>query len=462
MLQAWLQILDAGVSSSLTRQTAVSKHNQQSLEELSKVFIKIIAFFAIIAVTIFCFGYSLSDTISTSWLNTNKIDSGTITSSVIFMFATLSLKYISGPLRGALLGFESHGTLSFVNFLVVTLRFPGGLGVLIILDNSLKSYFLYQAIISALEILLLYCLLLFDYKKHLNKTTPIISKTPKISIKAILVFSGQLSILSILWIVVTQIDKLVLSKVLTLENFGYYSLAVTVSGVIFTLSAPIIQVITPRLVSLATQNESQRYIKTYAISLFVYISFFLPLSFFLFSHGDLLVLAWTGDENASHISHQYIKWLALGNLAAGVMNFSYILQYSLGDIKKHLIVYSCYSLILIPITPLIAYEFGGLGVSLFYFLHNSILLTTWGGRVFYKYLKGFSRIILLVILVSAFISGLHLFLAHLLLTPPTERAPLTIFLVFIGASNALLIIGFFWIVRKYVFKKIEVTSINLN
>jgi len=56
-------------------------------------------------------------------------------------------------------------------------------------------------------------------------------------------------------ILLTQLDKVLLSRLLSLESFGYYTLAATVAGVLYMVIGPITSAFYPRLVELSTQEN---------------------------------------------------------------------------------------------------------------------------------------------------------------------------------------------------------------
>ena len=64
-------------------------------------------------------------------------------------------------------------------------------------------------------------------------------------------------------VILTQLDKIILSKVLTLEAFGYYSLAWMVASGLYYVVSPIFSALFPRFSQLATLDNSQALIQLY-------------------------------------------------------------------------------------------------------------------------------------------------------------------------------------------------------
>ena len=69
-------------------------------------------------------------------------------------------------------------------------------------------------------------------------------------LKPVLRFSLMIAFTSSVWIFATQTDKLVLSRILPLADYGYFTLAVLVASGIQVLSGPVGNAIMPRLTKL--------------------------------------------------------------------------------------------------------------------------------------------------------------------------------------------------------------------
>lgn len=385
ILQTLIQVLDAGVSGTLSRQIAVSKFCLNAYKKFLSDFYKIYFGFFIIAFSFFILSMLFSVEVSNNWFDTT-LENDLVAYCLSAMSAAIAIKYFSGPLKSGLIGLESHNVIGAINFIAATLRYPGGVLILFLFDNSLKYYFTYQVFVAAFEWLLLQILFYINSKRVLSKV-PVNNDIEPQSLKKLLSLSVQLSVLSILWVIVSQLDKLLLSGIMTLADFGYYSLAVAVSGVILTLNIPLSQVLMPRLSSLAGVSGKEEYIKVFVGGLIGAVVLFIPLSLVLFIYGGELVWAWTGDEKAASEAYLYVKWLALGNLVAVFMNFSFLLQFTLKKLKKHVLAYVVYCFLLIPCMIIIVNQYRGEGASFFWFVHNVLFFIVWGGYSFRMYLK---------------------------------------------------------------------------
>ena len=76
-------------------------------------------------------------------------------------------------------------------------------------------------------------------------------------------FSSRLMIISALSLITSQIDKILLSKLISLENFGYYTLSTFIAFNIYKIFTPIVASINPTLIKLVKENDHEKLINFY-------------------------------------------------------------------------------------------------------------------------------------------------------------------------------------------------------
>ena len=449
ILQSLIQILDAGISGTLSREIAISKLCQNAYKKFLTNFYKIYLGFAVVAISFFVLSLFSAVELSKNWFD-STLEDGLLTHCLLAMSASISIKYFSGPLKSGLIGLESHNTIALVNFFSTTLKYPGGILMLFLLDNSLKHYFTYQVFVAGFEWIVLQVYFYYESNKVL-KSTPVNTNIEPHSIKNLLLLSLQLSILSILWVIVSQLDKLLLSGGVPLEQFGYYSLAVSVTGVILTLNIPLNQVLMPRLSSLASSSLNKEYLNVFVGAFTSAAVLFIPLSFILFIYGEELVWAWTGDKKAAGEAYLYIKWLALGNVIAVFMNFSFLLQFTIKKLRKHIIAYAVYSSLLVPCMVYVVDQYKGEGAAFFWFIHNAIFFITWGGYTFRVYIRKtitffIAPLFFITVLLSYIVLATSLYLVDKF---SDERLSMFLFLGGTGLLCMLFISLFLVSLKKY-------------
>lgn len=441
MLQALAQILDAGMSGSITRLISTSRLNASLFYKAVSRFSKVLYLFIVLALVIIVFGGLFKTYISLNWLN-SSVDSTILVESIFGIFLCLGLKFMSAPFRAALVGLERHGTISLITALIISLKFPISLLFLEYVSSDMDQFFSYQAFISALEMIVFAVFFQLAKVREINvlklSNIPESENESELSFRHFLKITGLLSILSICWVIVSQIDKLTLSKYLSLEEYGYYSIAVTLSGSILLLAAPLNQILTPMMSSLVAKNQLRKLQEVFFFSFAAITIFSIPLALFFCFFGTETIVVWTGSNDVAIKASAYLGFLALGNAIGIWMNLVFLIQFAFGDLAKHTKVYFYYSLFLVPITVFIASNFGGLGTSLLWFLHNLLFFCLWGFTVIRKFFKNSIWFLISTVLIPVIISSwLHFWLVSLYVSLDFGRVTLGLLLFCIGVSNVM-------------------------
>jgi O-antigen/teichoic acid export membrane protein len=131
-------------------------------------------------------------------------------------------------------------------------------------------------------------------------------------------FSLTLSASAIAGLALTQLDKLVLSKLLTLEQFGYYSLAALVASLLWALVTPVCTAYYPRLSRLAQDGDRRGLNNAYNSACRILATLLLPTALLLSFFSEDILLVWTGSRVTAESAHMLVSLLVLGNLIYGL------------------------------------------------------------------------------------------------------------------------------------------------
>lgn len=408
MLQAWFALLDLGLTPTIARETAryhggsiSALHYRQLFRVLSVIFLAI----AIIGGTSL---WLMAAPIANKWLQIETLDMNTVLVAVQIMAISVALRWMGGLYRGVITGSECLVWLSCFNALIATLRFPMVFITMWWYGFTPTVFFWHQLAVAVLEVFVLYL--------KCNSLKPIVPTGIAIGwsikpVKPVFKFALTIAFTSSVWVLVTQTDKLILSGILSLTEYGFFTLAVLVAGGIMILSAPVSTVIMPRMARLHAEGKHDEMIQVYrsATQLVSVVtgSATLTIAFF----AEPLLFAWTGDREIAINAASILTLYALGNGVLAVSSFPYYLQYALGNLRYHLIGNLVTVITLIPAIVWAASEYGGVGAGWAWFCINSLYLIFWVGFVHYKIEPGlhykwlvtdFIRIILLplIFLVS--------------------------------------------------------------
>lgn len=375
MLQAWFTLLDLGLTPTIARETARYKGNVLTALEYSQLYRALNIIFVVIAFVGGTSLFLLSDLISTSWLNLSNLTAYDVKISLEIMAISVALRWISGLYRGVITGSEKLVWLSYFNSIIATFRFVGVFITMWLFGFTALVFFIYQLLIVLFE-----CFLL---RFKANSLVPNKNElTDKIGwsfspIKPILKFSLTIAFTSSIWVFVTQTDKLILSGILSLDNYGYFTLAVLVANGIMIIGSPISSAIMPRMARLHAENKHVEMINVYRESthLVTFITGIAAIT--LIISAKSVLIAWTGDLLLAEKAASILRLYAAGNLLLCISAFAYYLQYAKGILKYHLIGNAVLVVILIPSIIFAAKHYGGVGAGYVWLIMNVIYLFFW-------------------------------------------------------------------------------------
>ncbi len=309
LLQAWMGLLDAGLSPTIGREIA------KSTASVSKIF-PIKDLIKTIEITVFALGIiSLvaitlcADWISREWVNPRLLTKEEINNSIRLMGLIIATRLIEGIYRSCIVGLQKQVFLSVLIATLSTIRAVGCVIVLIYIDQAIQTFFAWQAIMSILTVAI--------YKIALKNLLPNEMSGGKLSLKAILKIkkfaSGMLGI-SIMSLMLTQVDKIILSKILSLQEFGYYTLAVIISSSLYILVAPITQALMPAMVQLKQGKRLGEMVDKFHLGSQLNSILAGNFALLIIFQSHNILMAWTNDIELTSITAPILSILSTGFL----------------------------------------------------------------------------------------------------------------------------------------------------
>lgn len=387
MLQAWFNLLDMGLTPTVARETARFNGGGTTALSYRQLVHALSYIFWTIALVGGCAMFTMSAFIASSWLKVQHISIAEVKYAVQLMALTIALRWVAGLYRGCISGAEHFGWLSSYNIFIATIRFAGMLVVFFWLGTSLSVFFSYQLYVSAFELIGL-ILKTRNLLPKLDGTPPRrISLRTFSAIGPALKFSMNMAFLALAWVLITQTDKLILSALLPLEDYGYYSLAVLIAGGVLLISAPVGNALMPRMAMVQARGEDEALILLYRNATQLAAAIVIPISLVLGLFAEKVVWILTNDIHTAAQVAPVLRLYALGNGALALGAFPYYLQYAKGDLRLHVISNIVFILILIPCLVLATLSHGALGAGYAWLIANIVNFIYWPSRVHNRLVK---------------------------------------------------------------------------
>lgn len=378
MLQVWFSLLDMGMTPTLNREMARSiagAHTSRSIRDLLRS-LEVICFLAALA-TGFAIWLS-SDWLAAHWLRSEKLSVADVSRSISVMAFVVSLRFIEGLYRGALVGFQKQVWLNVVGAVFATVRWGGVVCVLKWVAPSIGAFFLWQGMMSVITIL--------TFTLVLYRNLPAYTQPARFSwfqLQGVWPFAGGMMAQTLLTLLLTQVDKVILSRLLSLEMFGYYTLAGTFAGVLIQLISPITQAYFPRFTELVTKGDTAALIRIYHQGAQLVTILVVPAALLFIFFGEDIILLWGGSAALARNVVPLLALLAVGTMLNGLVHIPYMLTLAYGRPGLFVRVNIAAVIVLVPAILLAAPRYGAMGAAWIWIILNSGYLLI-SSRILYR------------------------------------------------------------------------------
>lgn len=345
MLQVWFNLLDMGLTATISRESARYNGGAISALEYRRLARALAGLFWLIGLVGAILLFALAEPIAVHWLNANNLSTNETIASMRLIAIVVVLRWISGFYRGVITGAERLVWLGGFNSVAATCRFVLVLPILMFINNSPLMYFAFQLLVGVFELLWLAI--------KADQLLPEIPADQDIRwewapIKPVLRFAMTIAVTSSIWVFVTQIDKLVLSKILSLADFGYFSMAVLLASGIMIVSGPISSALMPNMARLQAEERHEELIVLYRQATRLVTMVAVPTTLLLTFFASNVLWVWTGNVEIMSKAAPVLTLYAAGYGFLALGAFPYYLQYAKGDLKLHLIGNILFIVALIP------------------------------------------------------------------------------------------------------------------
>lgn len=317
MLQGLLGLLDAGMSQALIREITIrinsQKAKQNSAASLLFGFERIYWCFAFIAG---CVTALLAEAIATHWLKLGDLSLEVGKEAIYGAAAIFTVQFSGSVYRSVLVGAQALVTLNKIMFFSSLTRHFGGV-IIVIFFPTLLTYLLWHTSIALIETLI--------RGKMAWKILNVNRNQLKWELKEIrppLRFIVSMSGATLLGVLAVQMDRIVLSQMVTIEQFGYYTVAATVAVGMLQLIYPLVQAVLPRAIQLRTNPIGLRYLSAKLALLIGLLAVLGALTFTVI--GEWLLNSWLRSSESATTVYPILSVLLIGTILNAFYNVGYM------------------------------------------------------------------------------------------------------------------------------------------
>ena len=324
-LQSWLGLLDMGMKPTLSREMArfeAGIHSPDQIRDLLRTF-EVLA--AAVAVAVASFAVVGAPWISEHWFRVETLPVAQVSRAFSVIGVVTGARFVEGLYASCLVGLQRQVALNTIVSAAATLRGLGAVAALAFVSPTIEVFFTWQAAVGTLSLI---TTALITYRALPAGTRP--ARASREAVRGVWRFAGGMLGVTIVTLLLTQIDKVVLMRLLTLTDYGRYSLAGVAAGSLLMLGGPITQAWSPRLSALQAKGEEGRLGVVYHQGAQLVSVLVGSTAIMLCVFAEPVLFLWTRDAELASRAGPILSLLAIGNLMNGLMWMPYHTQLAHG------------------------------------------------------------------------------------------------------------------------------------
>ena len=371
VLQTWLALLDLGLAPSLAREMARSttgRYDAQSIRDLLRS-VEVAA--GVIALAAGLLLWAASPWIASHWLRPDALPLDAVTRALALAGVVIALRFVENVYRSSLIGLQRQVLLNVVTAAAATLRGAGAVLVLAWFSPTIDAFFVWQGLVSAATIIVLAVVLhraLPPGERHARASLD--------KLRGIRQFATGTLLLTGLGFLLSQSDKFVLSRLLSLSDFGLYSIAHSIASAVRMLAQPIDQAVYPRLTQLHEVGDASGLARLYHASAQYSAVLMGGTGVFLAVFGQSVLALWMQDSQLAARTYSVFWILVAGMVLNGFMNAPYYLQLAAGWTALLTRVNAILVVTFVPIIYVLTLRYSMIGAAIAWLVLNAVYVVT--------------------------------------------------------------------------------------
>lgn len=369
ILQTLSQVLDLGLSPTMNREMArYSERTEKAGEARDLVRTLEVGYWAI-GIAIGVGVIIAAPLIALHWLKASAIPVGDVQHALMLMGILIALQWPLGLYGNGLMGLQKQLVWNVAGISMSAVGSGGAVLILWLVSPTITAFFTWQVIVAAVNVAVM-ALLMW-------RSLPPCDRAPRLDfglVRNVRRFAAGMAGLGLSGIILSQLDKVILSKLLSLEMFGYYSVAGVLGRGLYVFITPVFNAFFPRFSALVVSDERGALKPLYHLGSQLMATLIIPTGAVvsLFSYDVLLL--WTRNADTARNAALVASLLVIGTALNGLMNLPYALQLAYGWTELGLSLNAIFIAILVPTLMYVTLHYGPVGAAAVWVALNTMYM----------------------------------------------------------------------------------------
>jgi O-antigen/teichoic acid export membrane protein len=369
-LQALLFVFDIGLSATLNRELARHSHARSESSRTHDLVRTLEWVFWPLCLVAALLVAGASTTIAEHWLQPVAFPRQRVAHAVMLMGLAIATQWPSAFYAGGLNGVERQVVLNATNVVFATLRWVAVIPVLWWIAPTIEVFLYWQVAVAVLQALAMRALLMRALPRRTQAAHFRVAVLHEVRAFALgMFFIAGLSF------ALMQTDRIVLSKLLSLDQFGRYVLVATVAATLSRVFNPFFSALYPRYSGLVASGDHANLVILYHRSNQLLAVLVAAVASVLAFFAEDVLRLWTHDSQLASTGGPVLVILVVGSALNGLMNLPYALQLAHGWTRLALYQNLIAVFFVVPATWMLANRYGILGAASVWAVLNFCYIT---------------------------------------------------------------------------------------
>ncbi len=370
-ITTFLWLFDFGITTNINREMSKFYEQEDKRELLDvKKTLEMVCYGLSGLIAVFLSGFIAL--LAFYWFNSDRFTPAYLFSVLAILAISLVLQFPIAFYTGGLLGLNQQVPLNLINIFMNTIKFVGSYAAVIYFDDKIHAFLIFQMILAVFQVLILKIAL-----TKFTETDGYRGKFRREVLGRLKKFTTELFANNVVIILLMQSDKVILSRVLSLEDFGYYMLAYSITTMtIGIFSNSVTNVIFPNFSRLVAQDNRPELIRNFHLSSQLMAWGMVSITTILAFFSQEILLIWARNPAVAEKTSLLLAVWAIGMGLNTLTLIPYYLQLANGR-SNISFRFNLIALILnIPALIVSSHFYGALGAAFCWLILNSVYLFT--------------------------------------------------------------------------------------
>lgn len=369
VMQAMIQVLDLGLSPTMNREMARYSVQPEKAAEARDLVRTLEISYWLIGLLIGAGILTAAPWLAVHWIRASALPIRNVTQAVKLMGILAVFQWPVSFYQGGLMGLRQQVQLNALKVGAATANNVGAVLILWCVSPTIQAFLIWQVGVNALLVTALAI--------SLWRGLPSSDRAARFDLavaRNVRRFAAGMTGIAVVSLVLTQADKLLVSKLFSLRMFGYYALAWSVANGPLIMAGCVFNVAFPRMSALVSAGDKNVISQSYHRGSQLMAVLILPIAAVLWLFPFEILHLWTGNSETAAGAARVLSVLMVGSAINALLYLPYTLQLAYGWTKLPLLAGLISISILVPLMFPMTKHFGLVGAASIWAILNVLNL----------------------------------------------------------------------------------------